>query len=83
MYALGPEGLPETVTPMGNAMSTIIAAMAELERSIIRERVMAGLEHAKKSGTKSGRPIGRPRRVFDRERVLRLRREGRSLRKLA
>jgi DNA invertase Pin-like site-specific DNA recombinase len=68
---------------MGKAMFTIIAAMAELERSIIRERVMAGLEHAKKSGTKSGRPIGRPRRVFDRERVLRLRREGRSLRSIA
>ena len=53
----------DTGTPMGKAMFTIIAAIAELERSIIRERVMAGLEHAKKSGTKSCRPIGRPRRI--------------------
>jgi DNA invertase Pin-like site-specific DNA recombinase len=65
---------------MGKAMFTIIAAMAELERSIIRERVMAGLDHAKKCDTKSGRPIGRPKRVFDRERVIALHRGGRSLR---
>jgi hypothetical protein len=32
---------------MGKAMFTIIAAMAELERSVIRERVMAGLEYAR------------------------------------
>lgn len=30
----------DTSTPMGRAMFTIIAAMAELERSVIRERVM-------------------------------------------
>ena len=30
----------DTSTPMGKAMFTIIAAMAELERSVIRERVM-------------------------------------------
>jgi len=29
---------------MGKAMFTIIAAMAELERSVIRERVIAGLD---------------------------------------
>ena len=34
----------DTSTPMGKAMFTIIAAMAELEHSVIRERVMAGLE---------------------------------------
>jgi DNA invertase Pin-like site-specific DNA recombinase len=50
----------DTSTPMGKAIFTIIAAMAELERAIIRERVMAGLDHAQRNGTKSGKPIGRP-----------------------
>ena len=63
----------DTSTPMGRAMFTIIAAMAELERSVIRERVVAGLEYAKEHGTKSGKPIGRPRRVFRRDEVVRLR----------
>jgi DNA invertase Pin-like site-specific DNA recombinase len=44
----------DTSTPMGKAMFTIIAAMAELERSVIRERVIAGL-YAKEHGTKSGK----------------------------
>ena len=45
----------DTFTPMGEAMFTIIAAMAELERSVIRERVQAGLDYAKRNGTKSGK----------------------------
>ena len=45
---------------MGKAMFTIIAAMAELERNVIRERVQAGIDYARQNGTKSGRPIGRP-----------------------
>src|SRR5215469_11184909 len=44
----------DTSTPMGKAMFTIIGAMAELERNVIRERVVAGLEHARMHGTKSG-----------------------------
>jgi DNA invertase Pin-like site-specific DNA recombinase len=66
----------DTSTAMGKAMFTIIAAMAELERSVIRERVQAGLQYARTHGTKSGKPIGRPRRVFDREKVLALRQNG-------
>jgi DNA invertase Pin-like site-specific DNA recombinase len=46
---------------MGKAMSTIIAAMAELERNVIRERVVAGLDYARAHGTKSGLAVGRPR----------------------
>src|SRR6266705_27819 len=53
----------DTSAPMGKAMFTIIAAMAELERSVIRERVVAGLEHARQYGTRSGRPVGRPAAV--------------------
>jgi DNA invertase Pin-like site-specific DNA recombinase len=44
---------------------------------------MAGLEYAREHGTKSGRPIGRPKRIFDREQVLRLRAQGMSLRHIA
>ncbi|HWQ54187.1 MAG TPA: recombinase family protein, partial [Bryobacteraceae bacterium] len=73
----------DTSTPMGEAMFAIIAAMAQLERRVIRERVMAGLEYARERGTKSGRPIGRPRRVFDREAVVRLVKEGHSIRQIA
>ena len=73
----------DTSTPMGKAMFTIIAAMAELERSIIRERVIAGLEHARKHRTKSGKPIGRPRAVFRRDLVAELRRNGYSWTEIA
>jgi DNA invertase Pin-like site-specific DNA recombinase len=73
----------DTSTPMGKAMFTIIGAMAELERNVIRERVVAGIEHAKARGTKSGAAIGRPRAVFDRASVVELRAAGRSWRQIA
>ena len=63
----------DTSTPMGKAMYTVMAAMAELERSIIQERVISGVEHARKNGTRSGKPVGRPRVVIDCERVVQLR----------
>jgi len=73
----------DTSTAMGNVLFVVIAAMAELERSVIRERVIAGLEHAKQKGTKSGRAIGRPFKIFDRNQVVELRRAGLSLRQIA
>ncbi len=74
----------DTSTPMGSCMFAVIAAMAELERNVIRERVVSGLEYAKAHGTKSGREIGRPRAVFDRARVIAMRdREGMSWREIA
>ncbi len=63
----------DSSTPMGKAMFTVIAAMAELERNIIRERVIAGLEYANANGTRSGRPVGRPRVVLDRAEIQRWR----------
>jgi DNA invertase Pin-like site-specific DNA recombinase len=69
---------PDISTPMGEVMFAIIAAMAQLERSIIRERVQAGIAHARLRGTKSGRPIGRPRVVFDRTQAVELRAQGMS-----
>jgi DNA invertase Pin-like site-specific DNA recombinase len=73
----------DTSTPIGKAMFTIIGAMAELERNVIRERVVAGIEHARVHGTKSGSAIGRPRVVFDRAGVVELRAAGRSWRQIA
>jgi DNA invertase Pin-like site-specific DNA recombinase len=73
----------DTCTPMGKATFTIIAAMAELERSVIRERVTAGLAYARQSGTRSGRAIGRPKAVFRRDQVSMLRASGLSWREIA
>jgi DNA invertase Pin-like site-specific DNA recombinase len=73
----------DTSTPMGKAVYTILAAMAELESAVTLERVKAGLEYAKAHGTKSGRPIGRPRAVFRRNHVAELRSQGASWREIA
>ena len=45
----------DTSTPMGKMVFTVIAAVAELERSIIQERIKAGLARAKKQGKRLGR----------------------------
>ena len=66
----------DSSTPMGRAMFTIIAAMAERERSVIRERVIAGMEYARLHGTKSGKPVGRPPAVFHRDQIEELKRQG-------
>jgi DNA invertase Pin-like site-specific DNA recombinase len=47
----------DTSTPIGQAMFTIIGTMAQLERDIIRERVMAGLDRARSRGVRLGRPV--------------------------
>ena len=73
----------DTSTPMGKAMFTIVGAMAELERNVIRERILAGLEHARIRGTKSGRQIGRPVVVLDRAQVVQMRSQGSSWRAIA
>ena len=73
----------DSSTPLGKAMFTIIGAMAELERNIIRERVLAGMEHARRNGTKSGKSVGRPKAVIDRDEVVKLRQEGLSWREIA
>ena len=39
----------------------IFSVFSEFERAIIQERIAAGMARAKAKGTKSGKPIGRPR----------------------
>ena len=51
------------------AVLAILAAIAKQERIRISERTRAGLDRAREKGTRSGRPIGRPRVVFRRDQV--------------
>src|SRR5437899_9328105 len=46
----------DTGSPLGQAVFTIIAAIAQLERSLIGERVRAGLRRARAEGKRLGRP---------------------------
>jgi DNA invertase Pin-like site-specific DNA recombinase len=69
--------------PASKLLMHILAAVAQFERELIRERVSAGMRNAKARGTRSGKAIGRPRRVFNREEVFRLRQDGLSLVKIA
>jgi DNA invertase Pin-like site-specific DNA recombinase len=59
-----------------DAVIAILGTIAKQERVRISERVRAGLDRAKSQGTKSGRPIGRPKAVFSRDRALELRAQG-------
>jgi DNA invertase Pin-like site-specific DNA recombinase len=47
-------------TSAGRLMMHILAAIAEFEADTIQENVIAGVRHAQRSGTRSGKPIGRP-----------------------
>lgn len=51
----------DTSTPLGRAMFAIVGAIAEFERELIRERVVAGVAKARASG----KALGRPRAVLD------------------
>ncbi len=51
----------DTSTPAGRAMFQMLGVFAEFERAMIQERVRAGLARAKSEGTRSGKPIGRPK----------------------
>ncbi len=69
----------DTSTPIGQAMFTIIGAMAQLERDIIRERVKAGLSRARERGV----CLGRPKAEAYPEQVLSLKAQGLSLQEMA
>src|SRR5450759_881354 len=47
----------DLTTPAGRAMVALLAVFAEFEREILRERVRAGLAHARRNGKRLGRPI--------------------------
>src|SRR5207247_2254838 len=69
----------DTDTPLGKAFFTLAAMFAELERSILIERVRAGMARARAEGKR----IGRPLRLMDLEELARLRARGLSIRQIA
>lgn len=69
----------DTGGALGRAVVVIISAIAELERSLIVERVRAGMRRARLEG----RHIGRQPLVLDRARILHDHQRGRSLREIA
>jgi DNA invertase Pin-like site-specific DNA recombinase len=64
----------DTSTPTGKMVFTVLGAVAELERSLIAERVRAGLRNAQAKGKK----LGRPKVAVDARRIAALRRSGAS-----
>ena len=46
----------DTTTPMGKVVFTVMAAVAEMERDLIRERTAEGLKAARARGRHGGRP---------------------------
>ncbi|MGO8686635.1 MAG: recombinase family protein [Candidatus Dormibacteria bacterium] len=46
----------DTTSPTGRLLLTILAAVAEFERTLIAERVREGMAHAKRNGARIGRP---------------------------
>ena len=62
----------DTSTPTGKMIFTVLGAVAELERSLIAERVRAGLRNARAKGKK----LGRPRKAVDRSEIALLRAQG-------
>jgi DNA invertase Pin-like site-specific DNA recombinase len=62
----------DTSTPAGKMTFTVLGAVAELERTLIVERVRAGLRNAQAKGKK----LGRPRRVLNAQRISALRAQG-------
>jgi putative DNA-invertase from lambdoid prophage Rac len=82
-------------SPIGKFTLQVFAAVAELERAFILERTRAGYDAYRDdyAGGKIGRtrhsrsgkdlPVGRPRRIFNRERALDMRRAGQSVRQIA
>lgn len=60
-------------------MFAIIAAIAQLERDLIRERILAGLRRARAEGVR----LGRPAKEIDLSRIRELRAQDRSIREIA
>lgn len=71
---------PRRLDPTANLILGVLAAVAEFEREIIRERTLLGLERARRAGKRLGRP---PRVRLDPERIASLRAVGMTWQQLA
>ena len=71
-------------SPQGKLFASLMAALAEFERDLIRERIRSGMAAAQERGVKFGRQKGqRPKSDRNETKVLKLRAEGKSYRKIA
>jgi len=70
-----------TQTASGRMCFSIFAALGEYERELIRERVLAGLENARRKGRRLGRPTNV--RAETKQKACQLRSEGMSIGKIA
>jgi putative DNA-invertase from lambdoid prophage Rac len=70
----------DLTTPAGRAMAGLLAVFAEFEREILRERVRAGLIHARQNGKRLGRPPSVAHQV---DHIRRLNRDGLSKSEIA
>jgi DNA invertase Pin-like site-specific DNA recombinase len=70
----------DLTTPAGRAMAGLLAVFAEFEREILRERVRAGLDHARQQGKRLGRP---PSAAFKAVEARKLHRQGISKSEIA
>jgi DNA invertase Pin-like site-specific DNA recombinase len=68
----------DTSTPVGKMTFTVLGAVAELERSLIVERVRAGVRNARAKGKK----LGRPRSRIDVAKAAALREQGKTFREI-
>src|SRR3984893_1889144 len=68
----------DTTTPTGKMIFTVLGAVAALERSLIVERVRAGLRNARAKG----KTLGRPRVAVDAATIAALRAQGLSWAKI-
>ena len=71
----------DTTTPTGKLMFSVIGAMAEFEKSLIRERVLSGLENAKAKGKVLGRKTNLD--APTERKILSMRESGATIRKIA
>ena len=69
----------DTSTPTGKMVFTVLGAVAELERSLIVERVKAGLRNARAKGKR----LGRPKKILDTKRIAALRAKGVGWKRIA
>lgn len=74
----------DTTTAQGKLFFHMIGSFSEFERDLIIERVNAGIARAKVTGTKSGKPHGRPANLVNPEsKIKALRAEGKGMLKIA
>jgi putative DNA-invertase from lambdoid prophage Rac len=73
----------DTTLPAGRLTFSILGAVAEFERELLRERVKAGMAQARRAGKRIGRPALRHFAPRDIEQVRALRAKGMSVRQLA